>query len=101
MNREELFSSIVAACPDREDTVYLERRGEAYEWRIVPVDGIAVGSPSSDGDPEVWMSFSAPWPRNPDKMREFFDDLLAELESMAAATDRCRWPLDDPWPHTH
>ena len=27
MNREELFASIVAARPDREDTVYLERRG--------------------------------------------------------------------------
>ncbi len=36
MNREELFDSIVAARPDREDTVYLERRGDSYNWRIVP-----------------------------------------------------------------
>jgi hypothetical protein len=31
----------------------------------------------------------------------FFDDLLAELESMAGAADRCRWPVDEPWPHQH
>jgi hypothetical protein len=101
MNREELFASIVAARPDREDTVYLERRGDSYNWRIVPIQSVATSAPSSDEDPEVWMSFSAAWPDNPGMMREFFDDLLAELESMADRTDRCRWPLDDPWPHSH
>ena len=35
MNREELFASIVAARPDREDTVYLERRADSYSWRIM------------------------------------------------------------------
>ena len=34
MNREELFASIAAERPDREDTVYLERRGDSYSWRI-------------------------------------------------------------------
>ena len=99
MNREELFASIVAARPDREDTVYLERRGDSYQWRVVGVDGVV--APSSDDDPEVWMSLTATWPDNPDRMREFFDDLLAELESMADGPDRCRWSLDDPWPHSH
>jgi hypothetical protein len=95
MNREELFDSIVAARPDRSDTVYLERRGDSYNWRIV-ADAV-----SPDDDPDVWMSLSAAWPDNPGAMRAFFDDLLAELESMADRTDRCRWPLDDPWPHSH
>jgi hypothetical protein len=102
MNREELFASIVAAPPDRDDTVYLERRGEEYAWRIVPVDGVAVGGVAPGVGPDVWMSFSVAWPvDDPDRMRAFFDDLLAELESMADPADRCRWPIDEPWPHFH
>jgi hypothetical protein len=99
MNREELFDSIVAARPDREDTVYLERRGDSYNWRIVRTKSVA--APSPDDSPDVWMSLSAAWPDDPGMMRAFFDDLLAELESMADRTDRCRWSLDDPWPHSH
>ena len=99
MNREELFASIVAARPDREDTVYLERRG------IPTAGGSCPSTPSSpttpSDDPDVWMCFSATWPEDPTRTRAFFDDLLAELESMADRTDRCRWPLDDPWPHSH
>jgi hypothetical protein len=49
----------------------------------------------------VWMSFSATWPAEPQRLRSFLDDLLAELESMAAGADRCRWPVDEPWPHFH
>jgi hypothetical protein len=101
MNREELFASIVAAGPGREDTVYLERRGDSYSWRIVPLDEVHTGMSLSDTDPDVWMSFSATWPRDPNRLRAFFDDLLAELESMADRTDRCRWPIGEPWPHTH
>ena len=98
MNREELFASIVATRPDRNDTLYLERRGQDYDFRIVPVGGLL---PVGDS-PDVWMSFSATLPVNdPAGMREFFDDLLAELESMVDQADRCRWSLDQPWPHMH
>ena len=103
MNRDELFASIVAAGPGRDDTVYLERRGEDYDWHIVPT-GRAVPDPPrpKTGEPDVWMSFSAAWPvDDPRQMRAFFDDLLAELESMADSADRCRWPIDEPWPHRH
>ena len=44
MNREELFTSIEAACPGRDDIVYLERRGDEYDWRMVPVGDAAVGA---------------------------------------------------------
>jgi hypothetical protein len=100
MNREELFASIVAARPGRDDLVYLECRGDAYDWRIV---GATADSRSvSAADPDVWMSFSAAWPiDDPARLRPFFVDLLAELESMADPADRCRWPLDEPWPHFH
>lgn len=99
MNRDELFASIVAACPGRDDLVYLERCGDSYNWRMVA----AAELPSSAVAPDVWMSFSAAWPfGEPARLREFFDDLLAELESMANTADRCRWPIDEPWPdQTH
>jgi hypothetical protein len=101
MDREQLFASIVAACPGRDDLVYLERQGDQYQWRVVPAGDAFVDLPPSDG-PDVWMSFSATWPVNdPERMRAFFDDLLAELESMADPADRCRWPIDEPWPHRH
>jgi hypothetical protein len=101
MDKDELFASIVAASPDRDDLIYLERHGDEYSWRLISAaDSIADGP--ATGDPDVWMSFSANWPADdPDRMRAFFDDLLAELESMADTADRCRWPLDEPWPHLH
>jgi hypothetical protein len=102
MDREQLFASIVAACPGRDDLVYLERQGDQYQWRVVPADDAIVDLPTSGDGPDVWMSFSAALPvGNPERMRAFFDDLLAELESMADPADRCRWPIDEPWPHFH
>lgn len=101
MDREELFASIVAACPDRDDLVYVQRQGDQYQWRMVS-DGNAIIDLPASGGPDVWMSFSAAWPvDDPARMRAFFDDLLAELESMADTADRCRWPIDEPWPHFH
>lgn len=99
MTRDELFASIVAADPDRDDLVYLERRGDSYNWRI----STDVASGYAAAAPDVWMSISADWPLDdPMRLRAFFADLLAELESMADAADRCRWPIDDPWPdHAH
>jgi hypothetical protein len=99
MNRDELFTSIVAARLGRDDIVYLERRGDEYHWQMVPA---GVLSPSPSPSPDVWMSFSATWPvDDPERLRAFFDDMIAELESMADKTDRCRWPIDEPWPHSH
>ena len=99
MTRDELFASIVAARPGRDDVVHIQRCGEAYEWRMVTAWQI----PSAATAPDVWMSFSAAWPLDePTRLRAFFDDLLAELESMAETADRCRWPIDEPWPeHYH
>jgi hypothetical protein len=101
MDREQLFASIVAACPGRDDLVYLKRHGDQYEWRVVS-PGNAIVDVAASGEPDVWMSFSAAWPvGDPARMRAFFNDLLAELESMADTADRCRWPIDEPWPHFH
>lgn len=99
MNANELLTSIAAACPGRDDVVYLERRGSEYDWRLVSA---GTAAPIAGTTPDVWMSFSAAWPVDePDRLRAFFDDVLAELESMAGGVDRCRWPIDEPWPHSH
>ena len=101
MDRQELFASIVAARPGRDATVYIERRGNAYAWHIVPVGDLSP-TPSTAAAPDVWMSLSTNWPvDDPARRRAFFDDLLAELESMADRADRCRWPVNEPWPHSH
>jgi hypothetical protein len=101
VNRTDLLASIVAAGPGRDDLVYLERRGDAYAWHPVPVTEQHWDLPAEDR-PDVWMYFQGAWPLNdPVRLRLFFDDLLDELESMAGGADRCRWPLDQPWPHTH
>ena len=98
MNRDELLTSIAAARPGRDDLVYLQRRGDDYDWQLVAVDT----SPSMSPSPDVWMTFSADWPvDDPERLRAFFDDVMAELESMAGGPDRCRWPMDEPWPHSH
>ena len=101
MTKDELFASIVATRPGRDDLVYLERCGDAYNWRMLrSTDTPSI--PSTAIAPDVWMSFSASWPLDePARLRAFFDDLLAELESMASTADRCRWPVDEPWPQQH
>jgi hypothetical protein len=105
VNADELYASfealIEADRPGRDDVVHLERRGDEYDWWIVPVDGATQPVRKDQPEPDAWMSFSAAWPPEPERLRAFFADLLAELESMAAGADRCRWPVDEPWPHVH
>lgn len=104
MDRDELFTSLVAARPGQDDTVYLERRGERYAWKLIPPGESAMPQLDQDGgSPDVWMFLTnAKWPLDdPVRLRAFYADLMDELESMAGGADRCRWPLDEPWPHTH
>ena len=102
MNREELLTSIAAARPGRDDIVYLERRGNEYDWQSGARWSERRSRRRLSPSPDVWMSFSAAWPvDDPDRLRAFFDDVIAELESMAGGADRCRWPIDEPWPHFH
>ncbi|MBA3279052.1 MAG: hypothetical protein H0U22_10085 [Geodermatophilaceae bacterium] len=104
MDRAELFASLAQASPSPEDTVYVERRGTEYSWRRFGQGGD--GQDDSSAQPgagaDVWMYFSGAWPReDPAASQAFCEDMLAEMESMAGGDDRCRWPLDQPWPHLH
>jgi len=103
LNREELYLDILAARPTPDEPVYIERRGEDYSWSHTKSgpDMLAIRS-SSDTLPDAWIYYSGQWPgEDGDRWRAFFDDLIAEMESMAGGGDRCRWPLGEPWPHSH
>ena len=91
----------MAAEPQPGELIYIERRGDDYRWtRTDPGEPVAL--PDSDSFPDAWMYYSGHWPLDaPDRLPAFFEDLLAELESMTGGADRCRWSPDDPWPHTH
>ncbi|PZS36883.1 MAG: hypothetical protein DLM58_00765 [Pseudonocardiales bacterium] len=99
MDRDELFASLAEAAPSPDDVLYVERRGESYSWHRVTPDA---ESPPVDAGPDVWMYFSGAWPQH-DSVRlcAFCEDMLAEMESMAGGDDRCRWPVEQPWPMTH
>ena len=110
MNVDELYASfealIEADRPGRDDVVYLERCGNEYDWWIVRAgEPIGESQKPDKPEPDSWMSFSSPfwedWPVDPKRLRAFFGDLLAELESMTNRADRCRWPIGEPWPHVH
>lgn len=103
MTRDDLYSGILAARPTGDDVVYIERRGEDYAWRRAPLDADML-APGEETSSDVWIYYSGAWPagdQGPDAWRAFLNDLLAEMESMAGGVDRCRWPLDEPWPHGH
>lgn len=97
MTREELGSAMLENPPAPGQLMYVQRRGDSYMWSVV---GEADASPPSDVDTggdtgvDAWIYYSGAWP-DPGRFSEFFDDLLAEMESMTGGSDRCRWPLDE------
>ena len=97
MNRERLFSELVASRPGEGDVVYVERRGEEYALRVTaPEVGLDAGA---DTFPDVWVYWTGAWPQDddPERQRAVFEDLMAEMESMGGGSERCRWPLDAPY----
>jgi hypothetical protein len=95
---------MAAAQAPPEDVLYLERLGEDYRWRFVSPGAMQAGSGQQPGEPapDAWMFYSGPWPEGtPAEMSRFAGDLLAEMESMCGGADRCRWPLDQPYPMRH
>jgi hypothetical protein len=99
MDRSQLFASLAEAPLNADDIVYVERRGTQYSWALVTP---GTQPPASTAGADVWMYFSGSWPQDdPVGSEAFCADMLAEMESMAGGDDRCRWPLDQPWPQLH
>ncbi len=99
---DEVFDEIVAAKPDPDAILYLGRTGEDYTWREIAA-GQPMAAAGDDGFPDAWVFSAAPWPvgAGSEEQRAFFDDLLAEIETMVDGPDRCRWDFDDPYNHRH
>jgi hypothetical protein len=94
--RDELHVAVASARAETGAVVYVERRGDRYRWGDGPS-----GDPAG-GPPEAWIFFTGEWlAGDTNRWPAFFDDLLAEMDSMVGGDDRCRWPLDDPWFHRH
>jgi hypothetical protein len=102
MDRQQLLAAIVNARPGPADVIYVERRGDEYDCRVTgPEEDLVLGGAGS-GFPDVWIYWNGEWPaEDAHRQQAVFADLLEEMESMAGGSDRCRWPLDEPWPHRH
>ncbi len=97
---DDVMAMVQELRPGPDDVTYVERRGDEHRCWLVGAGASA--PPAADGDPDSWIYFSGPWPLDqPDALLAFVDDMLAEMESMLGGADRCRWPLADPWPHSH
>jgi len=99
VDREQLLNDLLIADPQPGELIYVARRGGDYCWERAD-EGASWGR---DDGADAWIFYS--WQRTlggPGAAREMFTDLLDEMESMTGCTgDRCRWPLDEPWPRTH
>jgi hypothetical protein len=104
MDRAQFLADIAAAEVRPDDVLYLQRLGEDYRWRFVEPDAAAMTASQQPGEPapDAWMFYCGPWPAGPPaELFPFFAELLAEMESMCGGDDRCRWPLDQPYPLQH
>jgi hypothetical protein len=102
MDRAQLLAELAGAGTQPGAIVFVERRGEDYRWSCLPPGEIPVLAPEQQPGPDAWIVYSGPWPADArDAMSAFLEDLLAEMESMCGGADRCRWPLDRPYPPGH
>lgn len=103
MDWAELRAAIMAEPPGDGELVYIGRHGADYTWSLLSGGAVSPHG-GTEAAPQAWIYYSGPWPGDglhPDREQAFFDDLRAELESMTGDFDRCRRPLDQPWPHGH
>ena len=102
MDWAELQASILADPPTSGELVYLARTASQYTWCVVCDPAQPPHNTPGSALPDAWLYYGGTWPLDdPARQEPFFADLRAELESMSGGDDRCRWPLDEPWPHGH
>jgi len=99
MDRTRLLREILDLYPSPGETIYLERVRDDDRWRILD-PGAALPMPGPDTPaPDAWIFYSGAWPsHDATRMGAHIDDLLAEMETMCGGAERCRWPLDQPYP---
>lgn len=102
MTPDEVFEDIAGAKPAAEEMIYLARTGDDFAWRSI-APGEPMGTSPEGSFPDAWIFNAVSWPTGADleDQRAFFNDLLEEMESSFGGADRCRWAMDDPYPHRH
>jgi hypothetical protein len=102
VTEEEVYDAIVASKPGPDEILFVGRAGKEYSWRSVP-PGEPMSAEVEGVFLEAWMFSTIAWPTEADEatQRAFFDDLVAEMETMADGADRCRWEFDDPYGYRH
>jgi hypothetical protein len=95
-----LIIEITADWPEAGELVYIERRGDSYTLCRTGAGGVVAGPEPDAPLPDAWIYYAG-WQtqRSDHDISAFFDDLFAEMEAAAGGHDRCRWSVDDPWPH--
>jgi hypothetical protein len=103
MNRAQLLAELTQAGNQPGEVVFVERSGEDYQWSRLPPDEVPRLAAATSPGPDAWILYSGPWPAadRPEELPAFLEDLLAEMDSMCGGADRCRWPLDRPYPPGH
>lgn len=103
MDRAQLLAELAGAGAQPGAVVFVARRGEDYRWSRLPPGEFPVVTSEAQPGPDAWIFYSGPWPavNRPQDLPPFLEDLLAEMESMRGGADRCRWPLDQPYPPGH
>lgn len=102
MDRARLLAEMTAAGPGPQGAVLVERRGDDYRWARLRPGQAPDLSCGQRPDPDAWIFYTGPWPaQHPADLPAFLEDLLAEMESVCGGADRCRWPLDQPYPVRH
>jgi hypothetical protein len=102
MDRIQLLAEIVAHPPAPGVTVYLERRDDDFDWQCVEAGSPLPAPGAANPPPDAWLFYAGRWPlEDKDRFRAHLDDLIAEMDSMSGGADRCRWPLDQPYPVRH
>jgi hypothetical protein len=104
MTYAELVAELMAAHAKAGDLIYVERRGDEYRWQCIAPGAntpLALAA-AANSLPDAWLCYTGGWPPEGAQNRyAFIEDLLAEMESMVQSGDRCRWPLNQPWPSRH
>ncbi|MGH3909979.1 MAG: hypothetical protein ACRDRM_04020 [Pseudonocardiaceae bacterium] len=101
LTQDELLAEIEADWPEPGEFVYIERRGDSYMLSRASFDVVVAGPEPDAPLPDAWIYYSGWQEHHRHNLSAFFDDLLAEMEAAAGGHDRCRWSVDDPWPHSH
>ncbi|MGI9018112.1 MAG: hypothetical protein ACR2HR_13575 [Euzebya sp.] len=102
MDRDTLITRLSTVALQPDQVLYLERRGEEYAFSVVGSEAALRPGDGTEAPLDSWIYYSGAWStEDQDRFVALVDDLIDEMDSMSGGSDRCRWPLDQPYPQQH